>query len=139
MPKGDGKTIPRPYRVLLAGAPLENYFAASSEDKRELFLPRFVEVLAKWEELGARVVASFCDDVFVVGTPHPGWVPWYLIFEVDDLDVVTAMINAVRMDVDGIRLDSYVRFEARVGRPFWAREEQTVTDAARAADIGEAE
>jgi hypothetical protein len=30
---------------------------------------------------------------------------------------------AVREPIDGVRLDRYVRFEVRVGRPFWAREE----------------
>jgi hypothetical protein len=33
------------------------------------------------------------------------------------------MIDRVRTEVDGVRLDRYVRFEVRVGRPFWAREE----------------
>jgi hypothetical protein len=33
------------------------------------------------------------------------------------------MIERVRTDVDGVRLDRYVRFEVRIGRPFWAREE----------------
>ena len=33
------------------------------------------------------------------------------------------MIERVRTEVDGVRLDRYVRFETRIGRPFWAREE----------------
>ena len=33
------------------------------------------------------------------------------------------VIERVRTDVDGVRLDRYVRFEVRIGRPFWAREE----------------
>ncbi len=33
------------------------------------------------------------------------------------------MIERVRTEVDGVRLDRYVRFEVRFGRPFWAREE----------------
>jgi hypothetical protein len=33
------------------------------------------------------------------------------------------MVGAVREPIDGVRLDRYVRFEVRVGRPFWAREE----------------
>jgi hypothetical protein len=48
---------------------------------------------------------------------------WYLIFEVDDLDIPAKMIERARTDVDGVRLDRYVRFEVRIGRPFWAREE----------------
>ncbi len=33
------------------------------------------------------------------------------------------MVQAVREPVDGVRLDRYLEFEIRVGRPFWAREE----------------
>jgi len=33
------------------------------------------------------------------------------------------MIDLVRREQGGVRLDRYVRFEVRIGRPFWAREE----------------
>lgn len=116
--------IPRPYRVLVLGGGLPAYFAASEDEKTGTFLPAFRSLLAHWEELGARVVASFCDDVLQVGPAEPGAWAWYLIFDVDDLDVAAAMIAAVRGPLDGVRLDRYVRFEVRVGRPFWAREER---------------
>ncbi len=74
------------------------------------------------KELGARVVASFCDDVLQVGPSRSSWA-WNLIYEVDDLDVPAAMIQAVREEVDGVRLDTYLELEARIGRPFYAREE----------------
>jgi hypothetical protein len=109
--------------VLVLGGGLPAYFAASVEEKAETFLPAFKTLLARWEELGARVVASFCDDVLQVGPGGPGAWAWYLIFELDDLDVAAELIAAVREPIDGIRLDRYVRFELRVGRPFWAREE----------------
>jgi hypothetical protein len=112
-----------PHRILVLGGGLPAYFHASEEEKRDLFLPRFKAVLAGWEELGARVVASFCDDVLQVGPAEPGAWAWYLIFEVDDLDTPKEMIDLVRCEVDGVRLDRYVRFEVRIGRPFWAREE----------------
>lgn len=116
--------IHRPYRVMVAGAALENFFAASEQEKAEHAMPRFKQILAEWEELGARVVASLCDDVLQVGpTDAPRWA-WYLLFDVDDLDVAAAMIQATREEVDGVRGDRYFRFELRVGRPFWAREER---------------
>lgn len=115
--------IHKPYRVMVAGAALESFFAASDEEKARA-MPRFKQILAEWEELGARVVASLCDDVFQVGPAEPPRWAWYLLFDVDDLDVAAAMIQATREEVAGVRGDRYFRFELRVGRPFWAREEQ---------------
>lgn len=112
-----------PHRILVLGGGLPAYFDASEEEKRDVFLPRFKALLAEWEELGARVVASFCDDVLQVGPAGPGGWAWYLIFEVDELDTAKAMVDLVRREADGVRLDRYVRFEVRIGRPFWAREE----------------
>jgi hypothetical protein len=115
--------IPTPYRVLVLGGGLPAYFAASEEEKTETFLPAFKGLLARWEQAGARVVASFCDDVLQVGPVALDAWAWYLIFEVDNLDVPAKMIERVRAHVEGVRLDRYVRFEVRIGRPFWAREE----------------
>ncbi len=115
--------IHRPYRIMIAGSALESFFAASPEEKAEKAIPRFKQLLAEWEDLGARVVASLCDDVFQVGpTESPRWA-WYLLFDVDDLDVAAAMVQATREEVEGARADQYFRFELRIGRPFWAREE----------------
>ena len=112
-----------PHRILVLGGGLPAYFEAPADEKRDVFLPRFRALLAEWEELGARVIASFCDDVLQVGPVTADAWAWYLIFEVDDLDIAAKMIERVRTDVDGARLDRYVRFEVRIGRPFWAREE----------------
>ena len=116
--------MPKPYRVLVLGGGLPAYFEASEQEKAEVFLPAFRRLLAHWEELGARVVASFCDDVLQVGPVQPAAWAWYLVFDLDDLDVAAEMIEPVRRPLDGVRLDRYVRFELRIGRPFWAREEQ---------------
>jgi hypothetical protein len=115
-------TVRRPYRVMIAGCATTNFFQASEEEKNACFFPRFTQVLAEWEELGARVIASFCDDVLQVGPTRQPWA-WNLIYEVDDLDTAAAMVQAVREVVDGVRLDSYVQLELRLGRPFFAREE----------------
>ena len=111
-------------RILVLGGGLTAYFDSSEEHKRDVFLPAFRAMLAHWETMGAQVVASFCDDVLQVGPAEPGRWTWYLVFEIDDLDVAAAMMNRVRTEVEGVRLDRYVRFEIRVGRPFWAREEE---------------
>ncbi|MBV8478891.1 MAG: hypothetical protein JOY72_01180 [Actinobacteria bacterium] len=110
-------------RILVLGGGSPSYFDSSEEEKERLFRPAFKALLADWEAAGARVVASFCDDLLQVGPSGAGQWAWYLIFEVDDLDVVAAMMNRVREEVDGVRLDRWVRFETRIGRPFWAREE----------------
>jgi hypothetical protein len=111
------------HRVLVLGGGLPAYFDLSENDKRDVFLPAFRALLADWKQCGARIVASFCDDVHQVGPVVPGAWAWYLIFELDDLAVAEEMINRVREEVDGVRLDRYARFELRIGRPFWAREE----------------
>jgi hypothetical protein len=111
---------------MVVGCATETFFAASEQEKESRFMPRFKRVLAEWEELGARVIASFCDDVFQVGSNRHPWA-WNLIYEVDDLDVAAAMVQAVREVVDGVRLDTYVELELRIGRPFFAREERAVS------------
>jgi hypothetical protein len=116
--------IREPLRVLVLGNPTDAYFEASAAEKRDVFLPRFRQVLAEWEELGARVVGSIADDALVVGRHDGGRAAWYLLYDVPDLNAVASMIQAVREESgDGVRLDTYIACEARIGRPFYAREE----------------
>lgn len=117
----------RPYRVMVAGTATDAFFSATDEEKETRAMPRFQQILSEWEELGARVVASMCDDVFQVGVAQPPRWAWYLLFDVDELDIAAAMIQATREQVGGVRGDKYFRFELTVGRPFWAREEQPQT------------
>src|SRR5262245_17179937 len=114
-----------PYRVMVVGAGTSVFFRASSEERLKTFLPRFKQMITEWEELGARPVGTFVDDVFQMGeTTEPFWA-WYLIFEVDTLDVAAQMIQAAREGIDGVRLDTWIRLELRLGRPFFASEEKT--------------
>jgi hypothetical protein len=117
------RPVHRPYRVMIAGSATDAYFAATENEREGRALPRFRQILAEWEALGARIVASICDDVFQVGVAQPPRWAWYLLFDVDDLDVAAAMIQATREPVAGVRGDRYFRFELTIGRPFWAREE----------------
>jgi hypothetical protein len=121
-------TLHRPYRVMVTGSALDNFFAASEAEKLDRAMPRFKGILAEWEALGARVVASMCDDVFQVGPAAAPRGAWYLLYDVDDLDTAAAMIQATREEVDGVRGDRYFTFDLRIGRPFFAREEQPQDD-----------
>ena len=88
-----------------------------TNDRRERILPRFQAMMDEWRGLGARVLATLDDDLFMVGPPAGANYTWYLLFEVDSLDVLAAMTQRVRATVDGVRMDEYVRFQARIGRP----------------------
>jgi hypothetical protein len=108
---------------MIRGSATNMFFGAPEAEKEERAMPRFRQILTEWEELGARVVASMCDDVFQVGVANRSRWAWYLLFDLDDLDTAAAMIQATREVVDGVRGDRYFRFELTIGRPFWAREE----------------
>ena len=59
---------------------------------------------------------TFDDDLFMVGEPTPPRFTFYLLFDIDDTQIAAQMIHQTRVPLDGVRIDSYVRFEARVGR-----------------------
>ncbi|MDT0682024.1 hypothetical protein RM543_04955 [Roseicyclus sp. F158] len=114
--------IPTPHRVVFLGASTEGWFTASGDERRNRILPRMKQMFADWQEMGAKVLATVDDDLFMVGQPGSPDFTWYLIMEVPDLETVAAMINLVRKDEDGVRLDRVMRLEARVGRPFFLLE-----------------
>lgn len=114
--------MPTPRRAILLGAATSAYYTASDEDRRARILPRFKRMVEEWQELGARTLATLDDDLFMVGEPGSPDFTWYLLFEVDRLETVVAMIQRIRETVDGVRMDEYVRFEAHVGRPFFLLE-----------------
>ena len=114
--------VPKPYRVILLGAATNGWFEASDEERREKVLPRFKEMIEEWREMGAKVLATIDDDLFMVGQPGAPDFTWYLIFEIPSLEVVAAMIHCLRRTSNGVRLDRYIRIEARIGRPFFLLE-----------------
>ena len=111
-----------PKRILLLGSMTDAFYEASDEERKTRILPRFKEIVDEWSQLGARVLASFDDDLFMVGDARSTGVTFYIICEVDPLEVVVAMIQRIRETVNGVRMDEYLRFEARVGRPLFLLE-----------------
>jgi hypothetical protein len=114
--------VRKPYRVILLGAATTGWFAASDEERREKVLPRFKEMIEEWHGMGAKVLATIDDDLFMVGEPGAPDFTWYLIFEIPSLEVLAAMIQCVRRTSNGVRLDRYIRIEGRLGRPFFLLE-----------------
>lgn len=115
--------VPKPYRAILLGAATSGWFEASDEERRQKVLPRFRQMLDEWKAMGAKVLATLDDDLFMVGQPGAPDFTWYLIFEIPSLEVLAAMIQGLRKTVDGVRLDRYIRIEARLGRPFFLLEQ----------------
>ncbi|WP_293856829.1 hypothetical protein [uncultured Alsobacter sp.] len=114
--------VPTPLRAVLLGAATQGWFNASDEERRQQVLPRFKQMIQEWSDMGAKVLATVDDDLFMVGEPGAPDFTWYLIFEVPSIDVLAAMIHRVRTTVDGVRLDRYIRIEGRLGRPFFLLE-----------------
>lgn len=110
-------------RAILLGAMTSAYYDIVADDERARVIARFGKLMEEWQELGARAVATLDDDLYMVGEPSPARFTFYLMFDVDDPEVVVAMIQRTREPVDGIRMDRYVRFEAHVGRPFFLLEQ----------------
>lgn len=108
-----------PHRVMVRAAATRGWYDASQEERVERYLPRFRQVLARWTEIGARHIASFDDDYFVTGEPSGFGSSIFLLYDVDDPSVVAAMIQEVREEIDGVRLDRCFRFDARIGRPLF--------------------
>jgi hypothetical protein len=105
-----------PYRVLLMSAATEGWFQRPDNSMRELVVARMRRFFREWEERGATLLASVDDDYFLVGQPTSLEYTIFVIYEVPSLDLVADLIQSVREEVDGVRLDRYFRFEARVGR-----------------------
>lgn len=109
-------------RVLFLGAMTSAWYEAGEDDRRERILPRFMQLMEEWRDLGAATLATLDDDLLMVGQPVSTGYTFFLLFEVERLDTVVEMIQRIREPVGGVRMDTYARFEARVGRPFFLLE-----------------
>jgi hypothetical protein len=112
-------TFEPPYRVMLFASAAHGWYQAADDDARERILGRLAAWFAEWEGRGARLLYSFDDDYFVTGQPSSLDYSIYVQYEIDSLDTVAAMIQQVREEVDGVRLDRSFRMEARIGRPLF--------------------
>jgi hypothetical protein len=109
-------------RVVFLGAMTSAWYEASEDERRERILPRFQGLMQEWQGLGATTLATLDDDLLMVGQPASTGYTFFLMFEVETLETVVEMIQRLREPVDGVRMDAYARFEARVGRPFFLLE-----------------
>ena len=111
-----------PLRAVFLGAMTGAWYEASDDVRRSRILPRFAQLVEEWRQLGIRVLATVDDDLLMVGEPRSTGYTFYVIVELQRLEDAVAMIQRIRETVDGVRMDEYVRFEARVGRPFFLLE-----------------
>src|SRR6185437_11683675 len=103
--------VSSPKRVVLLGAMTDAWYEATDEERRTKILPRFADLVGEWTALGARALATLDDDLLMVGDPRSTGVTFYLMFEIDEIETVLAMIQRIRETVGGVRMDHYVRFE----------------------------
>ena len=69
-------------------------------------------ILADAERDGARLLASFDDDLFLTGQPAPLPYTIFVMLDTDDLGVVVRLVHRLRTSP----LARSLRLEARVGR-----------------------
>ena len=108
-----------PFRALVMGSLQPGYYTAASADRRDSILPAMKALFDGWERIGASLIGSFDDDLFIVGPPASVDFSIYLLFEIETLNVIVRMLQQVRDTTAGVRLDEYIRFEARIGRPLF--------------------
>jgi hypothetical protein len=101
---------------MVLGSLMPGYYTSGDDERRDAILPAMKAMLDAWETLGARLIGSFDDDLFLAGPPQSVPFSIYLLYELDDVDTLVQMIQLVRERHNGVRIDQYIRFEARVGR-----------------------
>jgi hypothetical protein len=109
-------------RAVFLGSMTSAWYEASEEERSQRILPRFSQLMAEWRDLGAKVLATVDDDLLMVGQPQSTGNTFYIILEIGELNDVVKMVQRIRETVDGVRLDTYMRWEARIGRPFFLLE-----------------
>ena len=103
-----------PYRVLVLIAATDGWFAATTEERNDA-TDQLATVLESAGADGARLLASFDDDLFLTGQPAPLPYSIFALYDVDDLAVVVRLVHGLRTSP----LARFLRLEARVGRPLF--------------------
>ncbi|HET9286251.1 MAG TPA: hypothetical protein VFO26_01720 [Gaiella sp.] len=100
-----------PYRVLVLVAATDGWYEATAEE-RDVATDELGRILREAGKDGARLIASFDDDLFLTGQPAPLPYTIFVLYDVDDLSVVVRLVHRVRTS----QLGRFLRLEARVGR-----------------------
>jgi hypothetical protein len=103
-----------PYRVLILVASTDGWYEATPAE-RDVATDELGRLLREAEADGARLLASFDDDLFLTGQPAPLPYTIFLLYDVDDLGAVVQLVHRLRTS----SLSRYLRLEARVGRPLF--------------------
>lgn len=112
-------TAPRPLRVLINAAATAAWYDIRDDRTRSQVVERLMAVCRRWRAMaGVRLLTSFDDDLFLAGDPR-GFQKWsiYIVFEVESLDSVVAMVDDFRQGDP--RLHTYFTVQATLGRAFW--------------------
>ena len=109
-----------PLRVLFCIAVLEEFFATTDEDRKEV-VARLQEEFGDLKgKFGIEVLGTINDDRLFVGPALE--FPWtcYILADAPDLDAVVSVCDLVRKPTgESHRLYRYFKIEARVGQPLF--------------------
>ena len=92
-------------------AATDGWYEATAEE-RDVATDELGRILRDAGNDGARLLASFDDDLFLTGQPAPLPYTIFVLYDVDDLSVVVRLVHRVRTS----QLGRFLRLEARVGR-----------------------
>ena len=87
------------------------WYAASGEERGRV-LDLLSGLLRAAEDRGARLVGSMDDDLLATGQPSSLPYSIYILYDVDDLEVIVRLVHDLRSS----ELGRMFRMEARIGR-----------------------
>lgn len=103
-----------PFRVMVMIAATDAWFTADRAE-REAATDVLSTLLSGAEERGARLLASFDDDLLLTGQPAPLPYTIHILYDVDELAVIVDLVHRLRTS----DLGRFLRLEARIGRPLF--------------------